>query len=111
MLTVCACSAVSDALGLRELQPARLSVHEIASRQEYCSRLPFPPPGDLPEPGIKPMSPVSPALAGKFFTMGPPGKLQQWLCLNNDITEDFKPLFCIQIFCYEQLLLLQLEGK
>ena len=32
------------------------------SRQEYWSGLPFPPPGDLPNPGIKPMSPVAPAL-------------------------------------------------
>ena len=39
-------------------------------RQEYWSRLPYPPPGDLPEPGIKPASPAAFALAGKFFTMG-----------------------------------------
>ena len=32
------------------------------SRQEYWSGLPFPSPGDLPNPGIKPASPVSPAL-------------------------------------------------
>ena len=32
------------------------------SRQEYWSGLPCPPPGDLPDPGVKPMSPVSPAL-------------------------------------------------
>ena len=38
------------------------------SRQEYWLELPFPPPGDLPDPGIKPMSLISPALAGKFFT-------------------------------------------
>ena len=38
------------------------------SRQEYWSMLPFPSPGDLPIPGIKPESPVSPALAGEFFT-------------------------------------------
>ena len=37
-------------------------------RQEYQSGLPFPPPGDLPEPGIKPTSLTSPALAGGFFT-------------------------------------------
>ena len=37
-------------------------------RQEYWSGLPFPTPGDLSDPGIKPMSLVSPALAGKFFT-------------------------------------------
>ena len=38
------------------------------SKQEYWSRLPFPPPGDLPKPGIAPMSLISPALAGRFFT-------------------------------------------
>ena len=37
------------------------------SRQKHCSGLPFPPPGDLPDPGIDPKSPVSPALAGGFF--------------------------------------------
>ena len=41
------------------------------SRQEYWSGLPFPSPGDLPDPGFKP---ASPALAGEFFTMEPPGK-------------------------------------
>ena len=44
-------------------------------RQEYWSGLPFPPPGDLLDPGIKPVSLVSPALAGGFFTTEPPGKL------------------------------------
>ena len=38
------------------------------SRQEYWSGVPFPTPGDLPDPGIEPASPVSPALAGGFFT-------------------------------------------
>ena len=38
------------------------------SRQEYWSGLPCPPPGDLPDPGIEPASPLSPALAGEFFT-------------------------------------------
>ena len=46
------------------------------SRQEYWSRLPFPPLGDLPDPRIEPASPVSPALAGRFFTTALPGKLQ-----------------------------------
>ena len=40
-------------------------------RQEYWSGLPFPSPGDLPHPGIEP---VSPALAGGFFTTEPSGK-------------------------------------
>ena len=38
------------------------------SRQEYRSGLPFPSPGDLPDPGIKPTSLASPTLAGEFFT-------------------------------------------
>jgi len=41
------------------------------SRQEYWSELSFPPPGDLPDPGIQP---ESPALAGGFFTTEPPEK-------------------------------------
>jgi len=38
------------------------------SRQEYWSGLPCPPPGDLPNPGIKTAFLMSPALAGSFFT-------------------------------------------
>ena len=44
------------------------------SRQEYWSGLPFPPPRDLPDPGIKPASLASPAVAGILFTTEPPGK-------------------------------------
>ena len=40
-------------------------------RQEYWSRLPFPIAGDLPDPGNKSTSLVSPALAGRFFTTAP----------------------------------------
>ena len=49
------------------------------SRQDYWSRLPFPSPGDLPNPGIKTMSPVAPAQAGRFFTTEPPGKPRRFL--------------------------------
>ena len=38
------------------------------SKQEYWSALPCPTPGDLPDPGIEPISFTSPALAGGFFT-------------------------------------------
>ena len=41
------------------------------SRQEYWSELPFPSPGDLPDPGIEL---ASPALIGRFFTTEPPGE-------------------------------------
>ena len=44
------------------------------SRQEYWSGLPFPPPDDVPDSGIEPTSPVSPALAGGFFTTVTLGK-------------------------------------
>ena len=40
-------------------------------RQEYWSGLPFPSPGDLPDPGIEP---ASPALAGGIFTTEPPAR-------------------------------------
>ena len=42
------------------------------SRQEFWSGLPFPTPGDLPNPRIET---ASPALAGRFFNREPPGKL------------------------------------
>ena len=44
------------------------------SRQGYWSGLPFPSTGDLPNPGIKPIAPMAPALTGRFFTTAPPGK-------------------------------------
>ena len=49
----------------------RASLPTEFSRQAYGSGLPFPTPGDLPNPGIKL---ASPALAGGFFTTEPPGK-------------------------------------
>ena len=45
------------------------------SRQELWSGLPFPPPENLPDPGIEPTSLVSPALAGGFFITSTNGKL------------------------------------
>ena len=44
------------------------------SRQEYWSGLPFPPPGALPDSGIKPASPVSPALQVDSLPAEPLGK-------------------------------------
>ena len=40
-------------------------------RQEYWRGVSFPPSGDLPDPGLKPMPPAS---AGRFFTAEPPGR-------------------------------------
>ena len=45
------------------------------SWQEYWSGLPFPSPGDLPNPGTEPESPCVSSTAGGFFTAEPPGNL------------------------------------
>ena len=45
------------------------------SGQEYWSGLPCSPPGDLPDPGIEPVSLMSPSLADGFFTTGQPSSL------------------------------------
>ena len=52
-------------------------------RQEYWSGLPCHPPGDLPDPGIQPMSLMSPALTGGFFTTSATWKAQEkgWVAL------------------------------
>jgi len=76
MLCVCVCVHIQSCLTLRphglwstmvHYNPQALLSMEF-SRQEYWSGLPFPPPGNLPDPGIKPTSLASPALAGRFFT-------------------------------------------
>ena len=54
---------------------------QVFPRQEYWSGLPFPSPGLLPHRGIEPMSPV---LAGGFFTTEPPGKPKY------DVSRDWK---------------------
>ena len=49
------------------------------SRQEYWSGLPFPPSGDLHDPGVEPVSLMSPALTGGFLTWEAPS--QQLACI------------------------------
>ena len=63
-------SVMSDSLLPHGLQPARLPCPWGFSRQEYCSGLPCPPPGDLANPGIKPRSPTL------QVDSIPPGKLK-----------------------------------
>ena len=67
---VLSCSVVSDSWTLDHLAPQSMGF----PRQEYWSGLPFTSLRDLPDPGIKPMSLASLALAGGFFTTEPPGK-------------------------------------
>ena len=61
------CLILCDPMGY---SPPDSSVHGIFQAR-ILSRLPFPTPGDLPDPGIEP---TSPALAGRFSTAEPPGK-------------------------------------
>ena len=76
---VCACSSCFSCAQLfvslwtaAHLAPLSMGV----SRQDYWSGMPCPSAGDLPDPGSEPRSPASPALAGGFFTIEPPGKPQ-----------------------------------
>ena len=63
-------------------------------RQEYRSGLPFPSPGDLPDPGIEP---ESPALAGRFFTTESSGKptFPLYYFLNNSHCGCLQPCWAI----------------
>ena len=63
-------------------------------RQEYWSGLPFPSPGDLPDPGIKPVSFISSALAAGSLPVMPSGRLL------------FEALDFIKVFCFGKLLVL-----
>ena len=58
----------SDSVQSYDLQPARFLWSVGFSRQEYWSGLPCAPPGDLPHPGMEPVSLTSSALAGRIFT-------------------------------------------
>ena len=61
------CLTLSDPM---ECSPTVSFVCEISQARILCG-LPFPTPGNLPDLGIKPTCPVSPALAGGFFTTVP----------------------------------------
>ena len=65
------------------------------SRQEHWSELSFPSEGALPDPGIKPMSPISPPLANGFFTTAPPGKPRTQIPVGLLVTSQH-PLFSVR---------------
>ena len=69
----CACSVMSDSIMLWTVAHQNPASMGFPS-QECWNGLSFPLPGDLPNPGIKPMFLASIALAGGFFTTVPPGK-------------------------------------
>ena len=61
-------SVVSDSFVIPWIVAGQIPSYMGFPRQEYWNGLPFPPSGDLPDPGIKPASPTSATLAGRFFT-------------------------------------------
>ena len=71
LLYMCACVLSSFSPVLLFVTPWTIAHHAPLSmgfsRQEYQSRLPRPPPGDLPNPGIEPRSLTPPVLAAGFF--------------------------------------------
>ena len=67
------------------------------SRQEYCNGLPFPHPGDLPDPGIEPVSSVSLALQVDFFTIEPSGKKPLMVIIKSISNILFLPLLILKI--------------
>ena len=68
-LCVCVCAQLCPTLyDPMECSPPGSSVHGISQVKILKNESPFPPPGDLPDPGIKPASPAS---AGRFCTTAP----------------------------------------
>ena len=68
------CPTLCDPL---DCSPPGSSVHGILQAR-ILEQIAVSPPGDLPDPGIEPMSPVSPASAGRFFTTTPPEMQMAW---------------------------------
>ena len=64
------CSVLSNFLRSHGLVACQVRLSMEFSRQKYCSECPFPSPRDLPGPEIEPVSLASPALAGRFVTIG-----------------------------------------
>ena len=73
MIQSVSCSVLSDSLPPHGLVACQASLSMGFSRQEYLSGLPFPSPGDLPDPGIEP---TSPALQANSLASEPPVKPQ-----------------------------------
>ena len=64
------------------------------STQEYWTGLPCPPPGDLPNPEIEPMSLTSPALIGGFFTIHSTWEALNWLSVQFSSVTQSCPTLC-----------------
>ena len=65
----------------------QVSMSMESSRQEYWSGLPCPPPGDLSDPSLEPISPASPALQTDTFTTEPPGSPYSPIRVHNSLSK------------------------
>ena len=77
------------------------------SRQGYWSGWPCPSPGDLPNPGIEPVSLASPALAGGFFTTGATWKAQidipiTWMTLKGIMLSERSQTQTLHLYDFSQ---------
>ena len=81
-------------------------------RQEYWSGLPFPPPGDLPNPGIEPESPVSPALQANLLptvSLGKPPVCYLYYCRKKPRAIQFIHLVPDHLPCVKPYAVLQTQ--
>ena len=102
IMCVLRCSVVSDSASPWTIaQQAPLSLGFC--QQEYWSGVPLPPPGDLPNPGIQPVSPTYPALAGRFFTTSATWEAQPESYLWNLASQDFNILSEWPWTCFQRL--------
>ena len=100
LMCVCVCSVMSNffATPWTVVHQAPLSMG--FPRQKYWSGLPFPPPGELPNPGIEPMSPASPALQVSSFTTKPASfLLQMKMSLFHKISQNQMSIISMLISC------------
>ena len=65
--------------------------------QEYWSGLPFPTPGDLPDPGVEPTFLISPVLVGRFFTTAPLRNGKSQLNIEEEQSQRPDKLTCLTI--------------
>ena len=79
---VLSCLVMSDSLWHHKIVAHQAPLSMEFSTQEYWGGLPFPSPGDLPEPGIEPESPVTPALVGGLSTTWATWEAHIWYYLH-----------------------------
>ena len=84
MLLLLSYYVISDSFVTPQTVARQVPLSMGFSRQEYWSGVPFPSPGNLPDPGIEP---TPPALAGRFFTPESPGKPLKGLITVSKITQ------------------------